>query len=89
MLIFQKEFKNDLNGNEKEPTNEVPQAIVPKIPTADLNSQKSFQDKLQKMLTSLGQYLDPHWGADLFYGKNFMAERLAPAGGEDILLKNE
>jgi hypothetical protein len=82
MSIFQKEFNCDTNGNQNEQPDETPKAIVPKISKVDLNKQTVFKKKLQKMVSSLGQYLDPHWGADVFFGKTFMAERLPPTHGE-------
>ncbi len=82
MLIFQKEFKSDTNN---EQTGDIPKTVAQNIPNVGLENQKLFQEKLQKMLSSLGQYLDPHWGADIFYGKNFIAERLPPTQGEAVL----
>ncbi len=69
MLIFQKELKT----GDNEQTD------------VDLENQKLFQEKLQKRFSSLGQYLDPHWGADISYGKYFTLGRLFPTQGEAVL----
>ncbi|CAB4011005.1 Hypothetical predicted protein [Paramuricea clavata] len=83
MGFGKKEFNCDTNGNENEQADETPKAIVPKISNVDLDKQTLFQEKLQKMVSSLGQYLDPHWGADVFFGKTFMAERLPPTQDDE------
>ena len=73
-----------MNSTQEEQSDEVPQTVVPTIRNIDLESQKLFKEKMLLMLSTLGQYLDPHWGADIFFGKNFMAERLPPIGSKVV-----
>ena len=73
-----------MNGTQEEQSGEAPQTVVPTVRNIDLESQKLFKEKMLLLLSTLGQYLDPHWGADIFFGKDFMAERLPPTRGKAV-----
>lgn len=70
----------------KQKTDETPKDIVPKLSKIDLDNQKLFKEKLEKVFSSLAPYLDAHRGADTVFGKTFMIERLAPSQGEQFMI---
>ncbi|XP_028413125.1 ribosomal oxygenase 2-like [Dendronephthya gigantea] len=80
MEFGKKEISNDdLMDDATNQANGAPKATVPKISKADLENQELFKGNLQRLTSLVGQYLDPHWGADAFFGKDFITKRLAPS----------
>ena len=69
----------------KQKTDGTSKDIVPQLSKVELDNQKLFKEKLEKIFMLLVPYLDAHRGADTVFGKTFMLERLAPTQGEHSL----
>ena len=81
---MQHKSNNDIFGQQK--TDEASKDIVPKLSKVDLDNQKLFKDKLEKVFSLLVPYVDAHNGADTVFGKTFMIDRLAPRQGEHFTM---